>query len=367
MISDPAQALLLEHLQPSKSDRILVLEGGEGHLAREIASRCPRGEVLTLSKDVRDVWASKNLLKNTPNADADFSVYPENSGWDIAMMVIPKGRHYARSLLLASRSALKPGGTYLLAGPTRKGAKAIIKDAQRLFGNVNVVGYKNRQRIATCIKSSGKSESIPQEFKINGVALGSNHRFEAQTKHGSLQLLTHPGIFSWESLDEGTLFLLDSLQVSTGFRVWDVGCGYGVIGLSAVLAGAGEVLMTDVNLLGIKYTQINAALNSLSERVHVFPAAGLPPLSETQSIPPHVLESKFDLIVSNPAFHQEHKVDKSMAFEIISQAPYYLAPGGLLLIVANRFLNYDRLMREHFSRVDRVAENNKFHVIQGGT
>ena len=50
-----AQSLLLEFLAPSKDGRILILEGGGGHIAVEAAQRVPNGEVLSLGRDFREM------------------------------------------------------------------------------------------------------------------------------------------------------------------------------------------------------------------------------------------------------------------------------------------------------------------------
>jgi 16S rRNA (guanine1207-N2)-methyltransferase len=197
---------------------------------------------------------------------------------------------------------------------------------------------------------------LPEEFQQPGIAPNSTHSIEISRPEGRLTIRTHPGIFSWEKLDQGTEFLLEHLEIQPGDQVWDVGCGYGVIGLSAILAGAEQVIMTDINLLATAYTQINAETNQLSEQVKIYPADSLSP-------PPNHPKS-FDLILSNPAFHQGHSVDKSMADQLIMSAPRFLSKGGRLIIVANRFLNYDKFMREHFTQVNRIAENNKYHLIE---
>jgi 16S rRNA (guanine1207-N2)-methyltransferase len=47
---------------------------------------------------------------------------------------------------------------------------------------------------------------------------------------------------------------------------------------------------------------------------------------------------------------------------LILEAGAWLAGGGRLVIVANAFLRYDRLLREQFTRVRTVAENNRYAV-----
>ncbi len=356
-MQNPAQSLILEYLHPKTDDRILIFEGGAGWLAVEAAQRVPAGEVLSLDRDVREVWAAQTQLESIPNAATALSVYSTSEGWDYVLFTIPKERRYARTLLITAWEALKPGGQLLLAGPSKGGAKAVIKDAERLFGSAVVLGYRSHQRVAACTRTGALPDPLPDEFQQSGVAPGTRHSIEIQRPERNLKLETHPGIFSWEALDEGTTLLLENLPVEPGSRVWDVGCGYGVIGLSVALAGAGHVIMSDINLIAVDYAQINAVKNGLADKVEIFPADGLSPQSTFPA-------SQFDLIVSNPAFHQGRKVDKAMADELIALAPEFLVPGGRLIIVANRFLNYDKSMREHFQYVAHIAETNKFHLIE---
>ena len=342
-----------------KGARILILEGGDGWLAAEAAGKVPQGEVHSLDRDSRDVQAAENLLANIPNASVSVDVLPTTGDWDFVLLTIPKERRFARALLVAAWEALKPGGQLLLAGPTGKGAKAVITDGERLFGNSTTLGYRNHQRVASCIRGDALPDPLPVEFEQTGIAPGTQYFLNITRPEGILTLETHPGIFSWEALDAGTAMLLDHLKVHPGEHVWDVGCGYGVIGLSAALTGAGFVAMSDVNLIAVDYAKKNYSRNQFDTQVAIFAADGLNLAHSSPLSDPH-----FDLIVSNPAFHQRHQVDKSMADEMITVAPKLLSPGGRLVLVANRFLNYDRFMREHFQKVTRLAETNKFHVIE---
>lgn len=370
MALNPAESLLLEHLAPNEDTRILVLEGGEGWLAAEAAVMVPKGYVLSLSRDARDVWNCQENLAFVPNASTGTSVFPESNYWDIALLVIPKERRYTRTLLLSAWGSLKNGGRLHLAGPNRVGAKAVIKDAERLFGNSAVLGYRSHHRVAACTKNVPLPDPLPVEFQQPGVAPGTTHFITVYRPERKLTLETHPGIFSWGALDAGTQILLDHLKINPGERVWDVGCGYGVIGLSCALSGASHVTMSDINLLAVSFAQANSRHNGLAATANAFPADGLNPISIGLPSPvplkhdPLVLTS-YDLVVTNPAFHQGHQVNTSMADQLIKQAPSILSANGRLIIVANRFLNYDKFMSKHFNRVDRIAETKKFHVLVG--
>jgi 16S rRNA (guanine1207-N2)-methyltransferase len=353
------ETLLLEHLRPPEDAHILILEGDDGWLASQAAALVPNGQITSLARDFRVVEAAQVLLKEVPNATATKGVLPATSDWDTVLLVIPKERRYARLLLLAAWKALKPDGQLLLAGPTRGGAKAVIKDAGGLFGNASVLGYRRHQRVAVSIRGDVLPDHLPEEFQQPGIAPNTHQYIEITHPSGSLKLETHPGIFSWEELDEGTDLLLDQIKIKPGDTVWDIGCGYGVIGLTAALAGADFVAMSDTNLLAADYAHRNAVKNNLVHKVQVFPADIFRPACEVQ--PPKV---PFSLILSNPAFHQGRSVDKSMAHQLITKARDHLTADGRLLVVANRFLNYHHLMHQYYKEVSHLVQTNKFHVIE---
>jgi 16S rRNA (guanine1207-N2)-methyltransferase len=357
-MTDAAQALLLEYIDPQEGDQILILEGSSGWLAQEAARLVPDGAVLTLDRDVRNVEAAQTQLDGIPNAKATLDVIPKSNSWDIVLLTIPKERSFARKLLVAACQALKTGGKLLLAGPSKGGAKAVIKDAERLFGTTIVLGYRDHQRVALCKLETTIPDPLPKEFQQAGIAPRTHHCITIDHPKQSLKFETQPGIFSWESLDEGTALLLKNLEVKPNSRVWDVGCGYGVIGIWSAAAGAGLVAMSDVNLIATHIAQKNSVSNQVDGFVKIFPGDGLQSSQESVSRP------TFDLIVSNPAFHQGRRVDKSMADQLIQKAGDHLVHGGRLVIVANHFLNYDRTMRDYFEDVKRIAETSKYHILE---
>lgn len=72
------------------------------------------------------------------------------------------------------------------------------------------------------------------------------------------------GLFSPRAIDEGSVLLLEHLDVKDDDVVLDMGCGYGPLGLSiAQRARNGQVHMVDKDFLAIEYANANAQRNSL--------------------------------------------------------------------------------------------------------
>ena len=74
------------------------------------------------------------------------------------------------------------------------------------------------------------------------------------------------------------------------------------------------------------------------------------------------VEGKFDLIISNPPFHDGIDTAYTAVNELIKQAKWHLKSGGELRIVANAFLPYADWLDQHFGGHEVLAKNNKFKV-----
>jgi 16S rRNA G1207 methylase RsmC len=71
-------------------------------------------------------------------------------------------------------------------------------------------------------------------------------------------------VFSSEQVDEGTRLLAESMVIMNGWRILDMGCGYGVLGIiAAKLAPRGRVVMVDINRLAVKLAAINVKINNV--------------------------------------------------------------------------------------------------------
>jgi len=304
------------------------------------------------------VWAlhashhALQQLDRLPGLRLDDAVYPDpavHGPADVALLEIPKGREFVRAYLWTAAQALRSGGQLYLAGPNAGGAKSAIKDAADLLGSAPVLTYKSGHRIALGTR--------PDDLHVP-PGWADPPPWEAQTRvferpEGDYTIVTMPGVFSWEHLDEGTALLLDHLGAQPGQDVLDIGCGYGILGLAAARAGA-QVTMVDDDLLAVRCARASAEINGLAARCTVLPS----------DITRAVEDQQFDLVVSNPPFHRHIEVTTTPGQRIVREGYERLRRNGRLRIVANSFLPYDRVMLEQFGSVETLADDGRFRVLE---
>jgi len=78
-----------------------------------------------------------------------------------------------------------------------------------------------------------------------------------------------------------------------------------------------------------------------------------------------IKDRQYDLVVTNPPFHSGKSVDYDIAQAFIADSWRVLVPGGRLVLVANKFIRYDRQMQSIFDQVEVLAETNKYHLLSG--
>ncbi len=158
-------------------------------------------------------------------------------------------------------------------------------------------------------------------------------------------------MFSAAKLDKATALLLDVLGSEDlhGQRVLDLGCGSGIIGAWAASRGA-DVTLLDADLQSVRSAEATLEANSLAARVlHSDVDAALQ-------------DDGYDLVLSNPPFHVGRGVVLDITAEFVQAAARRLRPGGRLVMVANEFLPYERLLRD-WQDVRSLAQQGGFKVL----
>lgn len=161
------------------------------------------------------------------------------------------------------------------------------------------------------------------------------------------------GVFSPRSIDEGSRLLLDQIEINPGDNCLDVGCGYGVLGMTlAKLAPQGRTLLVDKDFVAVDYARGNCARNGLAN-TEVMLSNGF------NQIP---RDARFDLIVSNlPA-----KVGNEQHYLYLFDAYAHLKPGGRFVVVTINGLRefIARTFREVFGNYDKLKQGKTYTVAQ---
>jgi 16S rRNA G1207 methylase RsmC len=142
---------------------------------------------------------------------------------------------------------------------------------------------------------------------------------QAVSRNHPISFKTTWGLFSPKAIDEGSKLLLDYIDINSDDNSLDVGCGYGILGLTiAKEAPQGKATLIDKDFVAVDYTQKNIDLNKLTN-AETFLSNGFNQIGQR----------KFDLIVSNlPA-----KVGNEMLTLYLHDAYAHLNPGGRFYVV----------------------------------
>jgi 16S rRNA (guanine1207-N2)-methyltransferase len=348
--TDVSSVLLAEMAAPTVTDQALIFSADPA-LITNIAKRVQSVDVFDYSYTALERLRTQIEAQKADNVRIHQSVFPApDARYDIALMAAPKGRDFARAFLWSSFRSLEAGSKLYISGANNGGIKSVLADAEALFGRNVTLNTKLHHRMGVSVRSLADEErEFPSGWGHDPTVTVTR---EMKTPQGVFTLATMPGVFSWEHVDDGTRLLLEHAKIPAGATVLDVGCGHGIIGIVAAQT-ANHVMMVDDNLLAVRCAQESVQINGVEN-------ASVKAGDVYSSV-----DGKFDLILSNPPFHQDFDVTFSVAHRIIREAKQHLNAGGRLVIVANAFLSYEKLMAEHLSNIQILAKNSRYLVIEG--
>lgn len=176
-------------------------------------------------------------------------------------------------------------------------------------------------------------------------------RFASILRGQSLQFQTTWGLFSPERIDDGSVMLLDYIDIKPTDDCLDIGCGYGPLGMTlAQLAPQGQTLMLDKDFVAIDFANRNVALNRITNaRAQL--SNGLSTVDK---------DARFDIVVSNlPA-----KASKEQHYLFLFDSYAHLKPGGRFYVVTINGLRefMGRTMKEVFGNYDKLKQGKVYTV-----
>lgn len=171
--------------------------------------------------------------------------------------------------------------------------------------------------------------------------------YQALLWNQPLEIETTEGLFSPRGADAGTLSMVSAVELESGQKLLDLGCGAGLVGIAAAkVLGEENVWMTDVDPAAVRCAAENAKRNGV-ENVHLCCGDALDAVDA----------SGFDWILSNPPYH----ADFSVAKKFIEKGFNRLKLGGKLVMVVKRELWYRNKLTAVFGGV-RMQEIGGYFV-----
>jgi 16S rRNA (guanine1207-N2)-methyltransferase len=325
------------HISPT--NHILILNSAADSFVSIAAQQLTTGAITLAEDNIASLHEAERKIRPSAKlrhiAFHEYTQKEPPATIDIAIMnlLYQPSKAWMTYGLQVAAYALKPEARLYVVGAKDRGILSIAKQMQEIFVNVETLLISKGQRVV-CSR-----QSRPSIFR--GASDAKEDDFG-------------PSVFAQGKLDEGTRLLIEALEVQPTDEALDIGCGAGYIGLYiARLASNGFVTMVDASFASVALARHNIAESGLSN-ISVIASDG------AQA----VLSQRFDLVVTNPPFHQGGIQTTEIAERFIRDASQVLRPGGRLYLVANRFLKYEPALRAHFKKINEVGGNIHFKVLR---
>lgn len=326
----PASEVLLRHSDDFEPARILFAGDLQDDLPARMDTAASRAHTQqyhhwqALSRQMGDNVRFSLTAEAADVADCDTLIYY----W-------PKNKPEALYQLSNILSLMPVGSDVFVVGENRSG----VRSAEQMLAEFAPLTKIDSAR--RCGLYHGRLEKQPA-FNANG--------YWSEYPLDGLTIKTLPGVFSRDGLDVGSQLLLSTLTPHTKGKVLDVGCGAGV--LSAVLASHSpkvRLSLCDVGASAVEASRATLAANGFEGDVFA---------SNVFSD----VNGRFDMIISNPPFHDGMQTSLEAAQQLIRGAVKHLNSGGELRIVANAFLPYPQVLDDTFGFHEVLAQTGRFKV-----
>ncbi|OOH89613.1 16S rRNA (guanine(1207)-N(2))-methyltransferase [Pasteurellaceae bacterium 15-036681] len=308
-----------------------------------------QNKTVLLFGDVRDRFAE--LIKPKAQSVTVFSSYYDyarlyshvefglecHNQAELAVFYWTKNKQECQFQLQQWLSQAPMGQAMLIIGENRAGVRSVEKMLEP-FGDVHKIDSARRCGL--------------YQFELKTQPSFDCKKFWKSYRLNELNIFALPAVFSSAELDNGSKLLLSTFDKADRLKgkVLDLGCGAGVIGACLKQQFPKiKLTMSDIHAMAVESSRRTLVENQLEGEVVV---------SDVFSD----IYDRFDLIVSNPPFHDGIDTAYRAVQDLIAQAKNHLTKGGELRIVANAFLPYPDLLDQAFGRHQLLAKSNKFKV-----
>jgi 16S rRNA (guanine1207-N2)-methyltransferase len=261
---------------------------------------------------------------------------------DLVLIKVPKTLALLEDQLIRLQPLLTTRTTVIAAGMVKAMPAAVWKLMQHYLGDTKPSLAKKKARLIFT-KLAASRDLFKNPYPVY-----------YQLEDTAYRICNHANVFSRDSLDIGTRFLLKNLPKNTNAKsIVDLGCGNGIVGLLLAREHpSAELYFVDESYMAIASAKENFQTAFAKRKANFCIADGLTEF-EAESL---------DLIVCNPPFHQQNAVGNHIALTMFKQSYRVLRNGGVLWVIGNRHLGYHVDLKGIFGNSYELASNNKFVI-----
>lgn len=306
---------------------------------------CARSGPALMGLRARGLWVQQSFK---PRADAlardGYATAAPDSRHGLVMLLAPRQRDEARARLAEAVARCLPGGRVLACAANNAGGRSLQDDLARLCGPVQVLSKHH-------CRASGTAALA--DAAIDADLLAAWRALDAPRPILDGRFRSRPGLFAWDRVDAASALLAESLPVDLAGAAADLGGGWGYLSHELLARCPG---ITALDLFEAEARALDCARDNLA-------GARLPVALHWHDVTTG-LPGRYDVVVSNPPFHQSRADEPALGQAFLAVAAAALRPGGRLLLVANRHLPYEAGLARDFARTRVLREAAGFKVIE---
>ena len=316
-----------------------------------------KAKAIHINTHFNDFHVADHLFTENPTTEA--SATEKSNDIKIFAYRVSKEKpvtHHALNQLL---TLTDHNSLLLVTGKKNDGIKSYVDNIKKLFKLEGELKKHGEDYLATLRLSPEKNtiEPITSTQKLNDNDYTQLRKITDVHFNRDYAIYSKPGVFGWNKIDQGSLFLADTLSAYENLTInddtsaLDLGCGYGYLSIFAASLGIQHITATDNNaaaLLAIKKT-------ALENNTNITIIADDCGASITQT---------FDVIFCNPPFHQGFDVDSQLTEKFVTTAKNRLNRHGKAYFVTNAFIAIEKIAGKHFAACKQLANNKKFKVLE---
>ncbi|RBP08422.1 23S rRNA (guanine(1835)-N(2))-methyltransferase RlmG [Pseudocitrobacter faecalis] len=262
----------------------------------------------------------------------------------VVLIKIPKTLALLEQQLRALREVVTPQTRIIGGAKARDIHNSTLALFEKILGTTTTTLAWKKARLINCTftKPALADESQIVSWPLEGT---------------SWTIHNHANVFSRTGLDIGARFFIEHLPENLEGEIVDLGCGNGVIGMTLLEKNPeATVVFVDESPMAVASSRLNVESN-LPDAIDRCEFMINNALSGVEPF-------RFNAVLCNPPFHQQHALTDNVAWEMFHHARRCLKINGELYIVANRHLDYFHKLKKIFGNCTTIATNSKFVVLK---